>query len=81
MKAQFQHAHTKVVKSQDLLLIDPRNGVVMYNEPSPLFQVSSEQDREQGSKHLLLIRWLWQRSLISCGLNPTWLFLKVAQEK
>lgn len=26
LKAQFQHFHTKAVKSQDLLLTDPRNG-------------------------------------------------------
>ena len=39
MKAEFQYSHTKEVKSQDLLLTDPRNGAISH----PLSQVTREQ--------------------------------------
>lgn len=84
LKAVLIYPH-KGSKSQDLLLRDPRNrrkwgggvveGKAMSQKGSlPLPSHEWVSDKEQGSNHLLLIRWLGWTSLTFCGLNSKWLF-------
>lgn len=75
---QFQYTYTKEVKSQDVLQI-PEWGLgehaVSLGQGRPLSQVTIEQEVEKsGSKHLVLISWLEQRSLIFHRFTSTWLF-------
>ena len=85
MKAKCHCTCTREVESKDLLLTDLRRrvGEVRWggNEPRKgCFSVPGHErgeDREHGSKHLLLSRWLEQRSLIFSRLNSKWLFFKM----
>lgn len=67
-------------KSQDYYL-HPSWGCYGLGEVPSYSQVSNGQEREQGSKHLLLTSWLGWRSLIFHRLNSERTFLKDALEK
>ena len=83
LKMQFWYTHTKEVRSQYLLLTDPRSrgsgGWVWVRARAAQWALRKRQssvsgheqagDREQGSKHLLPMRWLGQRSLTFHGFN------------
>lgn len=62
LRASCQYIHIKEVTSQGLLLTDSR---MRSNGQSSTPGQERAGDRHQGSQHRLIIKWLWQRSLIS----------------